>query len=320
MDPSLSPQTAATTINDHHNTPKDPTIIIKGKRTKRPRPPTNIINNLTHSSSSYNTLNSSPTSSSSSTTEDELYTATCLILLSKSSLSHNNNNNNNNDEFFLHNKFTSKKYIHDGSITTGGTYVYECKTCSRTFSSLQALGGHRTSHNKPPKINNFDKRKPAYSDEQEESNLFLSRKNNYSSSSSSISIQINQKKSPSKVHECSICGTEFNSGQALGGHMRRHRVVNGNTTTTSATVTATDTTLSLVPYNVQENNKNQKSINDDMFFDLDLNLPAPQETTVAAADQEEYRETSSKFMAANQNKQQPAVHLSASPTLVDCHY
>ncbi|KAG0449513.1 hypothetical protein HPP92_027272 [Vanilla planifolia] len=26
-----------------------------------------------------------------------------------------------------------------------------------------------------------------------------------------------------KVHVCSMCGSEFSSGQALGGHMRRHR-------------------------------------------------------------------------------------------------
>lgn len=26
-----------------------------------------------------------------------------------------------------------------------------------------------------------------------------------------------------KTHECSICGLEFELGQALGGHMRRHR-------------------------------------------------------------------------------------------------
>ncbi|EHA8591840.1 putative Zinc finger protein ZAT5 [Cocos nucifera] len=26
-----------------------------------------------------------------------------------------------------------------------------------------------------------------------------------------------------RVHECSICGLEFPIGQALGGHMRRHR-------------------------------------------------------------------------------------------------
>ncbi|KAK7853035.1 zinc finger protein zat11 [Quercus suber] len=27
------------------------------------------------------------------------------------------------------------------------------------------------------------------------------------------------------MHECSICGLEFAMGQALGGHMRRHRAM-----------------------------------------------------------------------------------------------
>nr|GMC57494.1 zinc finger protein ZAT11-like [Ipomoea batatas]GMD86097.1 zinc finger protein ZAT11-like [Ipomoea batatas]GME11403.1 zinc finger protein ZAT11-like [Ipomoea batatas] len=31
-----------------------------------------------------------------------------------------------------------------------------------------------------------------------------------------------------KTHECSICGVEFALGQALGGHMRRHRAVMNN--------------------------------------------------------------------------------------------
>ena len=40
-------------------------------------------------------------------------------------------------------------------------------------------------------------------------------------SSSGDVFQNNQIKT--KVHECSICGVEFPVGQALGGHMRRHR-------------------------------------------------------------------------------------------------
>ncbi|XVE76321.1 hypothetical protein DITRI_Ditri12bG0162600 [Diplodiscus trichospermus] len=28
---------------------------------------------------------------------------------------------------------------------------------------------------------------------------------------------------PKTTHECSICGQEFSMGQALGGHMRKHR-------------------------------------------------------------------------------------------------
>ncbi|XP_015057986.1 zinc finger protein ZAT11-like [Solanum pennellii] len=63
---------------------------------------------------------------------------------------------------------------------------FECKTCNKRFPSFQALGGHRTSHNKKPQLLG----------------------------------ETNQK---SKVHKCSICGMEFALGQALGGHMRRHR-------------------------------------------------------------------------------------------------
>ncbi|CAN4120009.1 unnamed protein product [Withania somnifera] len=65
---------------------------------------------------------------------------------------------------------------------------FECKSCNKRFSSFQALGGHRTSHNKRPKLfGDF---------------LIVDKKN--------------------KMHKCSICGMEFSLGQALGGHMRRH--------------------------------------------------------------------------------------------------
>ncbi|KAL3354999.1 hypothetical protein AABB24_019201 [Solanum stoloniferum] len=67
---------------------------------------------------------------------------------------------------------------------------FECKTCNKRFSSFQALGGHRASHNK-------------------RSRLF-----------GEFLVQTNKK---NKMHKCSICGMEFSLGQALGGHMRRHR-------------------------------------------------------------------------------------------------
>ena len=40
-----------------------------------------------------------------------------------------------------------------------------------------------------------------------------------------MSQQAHMQSSPvkPKTHECSICGLEFAIGQALGGHMRRHR-------------------------------------------------------------------------------------------------
>ncbi|XP_059311438.1 zinc finger protein ZAT12-like [Lycium ferocissimum] len=66
---------------------------------------------------------------------------------------------------------------------------FECKTCNKRFPSFQALGGHRASHYKRPRLlGDF---------------VLEAQKN--------------------KMHKCSICGMEFSLGQALGGHMRRHR-------------------------------------------------------------------------------------------------
>jgi hypothetical protein len=73
--------------------------------------------------------------------------------------------------------------------------VFVCKTCSRTFPSFQALGGHRASHKKPRL-------------DGEGGDLSLAKP---------------------KLHGCSICGLEFAIGQALGGHMRRHRAMTGGT-------------------------------------------------------------------------------------------
>lgn len=78
------------------------------------------------------------------------------------------------------------------------TRVFECKTCSRQFPSFQALGGHRASHKKP---------------------RLMGGDGSLDSQSSSSHGSPTKPKS----HECSICGLEFAIGQALGGHMRRHR-------------------------------------------------------------------------------------------------
>ncbi|KAD2805000.1 hypothetical protein E3N88_38377 [Mikania micrantha] len=73
--------------------------------------------------------------------------------------------------------------------------VFECKTCSRQFTSFQALGGHRASHKKP-RLN---------------------------TDHGDLTHGTNLAPAKPKSHECSICGLEFSIGQALGGHMRRHR-------------------------------------------------------------------------------------------------
>ncbi|XP_004506079.1 zinc finger protein ZAT5 [Cicer arietinum] len=88
-----------------------------------------------------------------------------------------------------------------------------------------------------------------------------------------------------KIHECSICGSEFTSGQALGGHMRRHRTSSANASI------IVDNDGGVRPRNILQ---------------LDLNLPAPED---------DLRETKFQFQTKN-----TSMVMSASPTLVGCHY
>ncbi|RZC93257.1 hypothetical protein C5167_030378 [Papaver somniferum] len=82
--------------------------------------------------------------------------------------------------------------------TSTRSRMYECKTCNKQLPSFQALGGHRASHKKPRLMELYSLDNQSISGNQQ-----LAKKQN--------------------IHECSICGLKFSIGQALGGHMRRHR-------------------------------------------------------------------------------------------------
>ncbi|KAI3985240.1 hypothetical protein MKX01_022654 [Papaver californicum] len=89
----------------------------------------------------------------------------------------------------------------------------------KQFSSFQALGGHRASHKKPRLMEL------------------------YSLDDQSINDNQQQAKKP-KMHDCSICGLTFAIGQALGGHMRRHRtaMIESSLATTTTTGLSADVT------------------------------------------------------------------------------
>ncbi|KAG7600007.1 Zinc finger C2H2 superfamily [Arabidopsis suecica] len=76
--------------------------------------------------------------------------------------------------------------------------LFECSVCGKGFPSYQALGGHKASHRvkqPQPLLENAD------SGEKTRSKML----------------------SPSgKIHKCDICHVVFPTGQALGGHKRRH--------------------------------------------------------------------------------------------------
>ncbi|KAL6141901.1 hypothetical protein ACLB2K_060187 [Fragaria x ananassa] len=305
-------------------------MIIKGKRTKRPRQSSPIVLTTASSSSSPggggddvedhhhhqsgmmstpirvsdqdDERTSSPATSAEltemSTTEEEDM-ANCLILLAQS------------DQTQIRKVQEQQLLLQQQPIkavaaadTAPGLYVYECKTCNRCFSSFQALGGHRASHKKPKVISNVTNTTQAQPKKalsfMEDQNEYDCRFNN-NTTSTTLSLQVSNRvfgnSKGTKVHECSVCGAEFASGQALGGHMRKHRTFINTTTTAPAAPTMSS------PQSHQASNKRPRSV-----LELDLNLPAP----------EEERLDITKLPFSSSKKEQVIV-LSASP-LVGCHY
>ncbi|KAE8670435.1 Cupredoxin superfamily protein [Hibiscus syriacus] len=243
---------------------KDHTNIVKGKRTKRSRSQSPIpfaiaCNDYICDENSHEGMKNysqylSPSSSSfeylDSTTEEEEDMAHCLIFLAQGQPRESHKTRGAM-------KFISRKFMEATSNGTGKARhnVFECKTCNRTFLSFQVLHGHSASHKKPKAAMYIGLFKAAREDE---------GPNNRG---------LNGNDSRVMVHECSICGAEFASGQALGGHMRRHR---GSVCTVNVNVITADKAFSLTVPLAIESEKPKKPRNV-LSLSLDLNLPAPQD-------------------------------------------
>lgn len=287
--------------------------VAKGKRTKRLRPlsPCAVAATaVTSSCSSANSeehvsacgesgsFSSTTTIFKSTTNQEEEDMAKCLILLAQGKGGEDDvgGNKNKNTESISTTTMTTTATATATTTKKIGFYTYECKTCNKTFQSFQALGGHRASH-KRPKVNLEEKETPPPPSsspppitnfEFEESKETLIK----SSRQVPITLQLGCGNNrgfhgnKTKIHECSICGSEFTSGQALGGHMRRHRA-----STNTSDGAATAAMAEVKPRNVLE---------------LDLNLPAPEE---------DVRDSKFQFSAT-----QKSMVLSPVPALVGCHY
>ncbi|XP_057781869.1 zinc finger protein ZAT5-like [Salvia miltiorrhiza] len=272
----------------------DQTTIVKGKRTKRPRPSSSTSSNG-GAAEFCNSFASSPTTSSgiSASTEEDEDMANCLILLARGDSPPQPQKIKTTAAAAAaaeESKFSSRKFAEMATTSAGkvGIYVYECKTCNRTFPSFQALGGHRASHKKPKPAAETDQRKspPAAADGQEEGGGKELRKLTAISPPPATQSDPNKP----KMHECSICGSEFGSGQALGGHMRRHRPAPPPPSAGARTPASVDE-------NTTSHEAAEKARN---LLALDLNLPAPLE---------------------DEKLPPPPPHVVFSAAaLVDCHY
>ncbi|TVU27628.1 hypothetical protein EJB05_19123, partial [Eragrostis curvula] len=247
--------------------------VVKRKRTKRPRhhPP------------------ASSASSSESTTTEEEDMAHCLILLAQGGSAVVDSRPSPQQPPAAapsppppaaapaphhRERYTSRKYTEAATTADGvraGFYVYECKTCNKCFPTFQALGGHRASHKKPRLP------LPAADDHDIIANATIN----------AVAAITNQKPPmmspplppPPRVadiavfpevttalslnsHVAAAAGNSSSGnklrGQALGGHMRRHRPLNAPP---ERAVTPAITVM----------DAKKESIN----LELDLNLPAP---------------------------------------------
>ncbi|KAK6163464.1 hypothetical protein DH2020_000328 [Rehmannia glutinosa] len=237
-------------------------LIVKGKRSKRLRPSYSTSSSGGGGEFNCNSMVSSPTSSTS--TEEDEDMANCLILLARGGFQGKQR------------RRSSDRRI---SSVAGNSQRWPPRLTEKA------------SHKKPKPTADFDpKKSPPLDDERK-----FTTPDAVTPPPSTQSLNKNfHAEIKSKIHECSICGSEFASGQALGGHMRRHRSATNSNTIRSANDSSSN--------DVGEKTRN--------MLELDLNLPAPPE------DDRDRRET--KFHQFSSNPQPRLVFSAAA--LVDCHY
>ncbi|OIT20374.1 PREDICTED: zinc finger protein ZAT10-like [Nicotiana attenuata] len=155
----------------------------KGKRSKRPR------------------IDTPPT--------EEEYLALCLIMLARSGTGTGTGtgpglaDGATTSQQPADKKTAELPPVHKKEVATEQSY--KCSVCDKAFSSYQALGGHKASHRK------ITTTATAASDD-----------NNPSTSTSTSAVNISALNPSGRSHVCSICHKAFPTGQALGGHKRRH--------------------------------------------------------------------------------------------------
>ncbi|XP_051131903.1 zinc finger protein AZF2-like [Andrographis paniculata] len=128
--------------------------------------------------------------------EEDEYLAVCLVMLARGG------------NYRPPSSAAAKKDDEESSLTPPAPLSHNphrCTVCDKAFPTYQALGGHKASHRVKPPTADQDNSHAAAAAPPLPSLSYVSALN------------------PSgRLHECSICHKSFSTGQALGGHKRKH--------------------------------------------------------------------------------------------------
>ncbi|XP_062183600.1 zinc finger protein ZAT5-like [Phragmites australis] len=323
---SIGPMGGGVQEEEAGKPPLVPAVVVKGKRSKRQRvhaPPVVLTAEWSSSAASATapagedsgTSRSVDEAASTGCVTEEEDMALCLMLLARGEPAAASAK----DGELVVAKEARFRSRRPAEGATAGEFVYECKTCNKCFPSFQALGGHRTSHKKPrllppaPTPQLSEEKKPTAADTVAPSLPsqplppaqatadatvlaipvpVVPKQEPDLGTASAITVATSSSSKHLRVHECSICGAEFASGQALGGHMRRHRP--------------------LVPAATARDDAPRK---EKSLLELDLNMPAP-------CDEAETSPPAPFAFAVAERATAPLLFPSAAvaSALVDCHY
>ncbi|XP_044470838.1 zinc finger protein ZAT4-like [Mangifera indica] len=110
-------------------------------------------------------------------------------------------------------EFDDMDCLNEEAITVMAPQTYSCPICDKVFGKHQALGGHVASHNKIK--NNFTAKESSTS-------LAVSASADGNCNNNGVANEQQTSGGGDNEHQCNICSKIFPTGQALGGHKRRH--------------------------------------------------------------------------------------------------
>ncbi|XBH96010.1 hypothetical protein VPH35_086484 [Triticum aestivum] len=106
-------------------------------------------------------------------------------------------------------------------VSTSGEGEFVCKTCGRAFETFQALGEHRTSHLRGRHGLELGVGVARALGGHRTSHL--RGRHGLALALAGTGPEPRKATDQKQGHQCHVCGQAFEMGQALGGHMRRHR-------------------------------------------------------------------------------------------------